>query len=41
LGFVSEVYGAKYGTGIYHDTMGILVFVLAFLALSLVAKILE
>jgi exosortase len=41
LGLVSEIYGEKYGTGIFHDTMGILVFVFAFLGLMLVQKILE
>lgn len=41
LSLVSEIYGAKYATGIFHDTMGILVFVFAFLGLSLVGKLLE
>jgi exosortase len=37
----SEMYGAKFGSGVFHDTMGIVVFVLAFLGLLLVANILE
>ncbi len=41
LGLVSEIYGEKYATGIFHDTMGILVFVFAFLGLMLVQKLLE
>lgn len=41
LSLVSEIYGAKYATGLFHDTMGILVFVFAFAGLSLVAKLLE
>ncbi len=41
LGLVSEIYGEKYATGLFHDTMGILVFVFAFLGLMLVQKLLE
>lgn len=41
LTLVSEMYGARHATGWFHDTMGILVFVFAFLGLSLVAKTLE
>lgn len=41
LTLASEIYGAKFATGRFHDTMGILVFVFAFLGLSTVAKLLE
>ena len=41
LGLVSEIYGEKYAMGVFHDTMGILVFVFAFLGLMLVQKLLE
>jgi exosortase/archaeosortase family protein len=41
LSLVSEMYGAKFATGWFHDTMGMLVFVFAFAGLTLVAKILE
>lgn len=41
LSLVSEMYGAKFITGKFHDTMGVLVFVFAFLGLSLVGKVLE
>ncbi len=41
LAAVSEIYGEKYATGIFHDTMGILVFIFAFLGLMLVQKLLE
>jgi exosortase/archaeosortase family protein len=41
LSLVSEIYGQKFSTGLFHDTMGILVFVFAFVGLVLVAKILE
>lgn len=37
----SEMYGPKFATGIFHDVMGALVFVFAFLGLALVKKILE
>jgi exosortase len=37
----SEMYGAKFATGVFHDTMGIMVFVLAFLGMLFVANILE
>lgn len=41
LTLVSEIYGSKYASGVFHDTMGILVFVFAFIGLSLVSKMLE
>ncbi len=41
LSLVSEMYGAKFATGIFHDTMGILVFVFAFLGLMFVGQLLE
>jgi exosortase len=41
LTLVSEVYGSKVATGRFHDVMGILVFVFAFLGLTLVSKLLE
>lgn len=41
LALASEMYGTKLATGTFHDVMGILVFVFAFLGLSLMAKILE
>jgi exosortase len=41
LTLIAEIYGEKYATGVVHDTMGILVFVLAFIGLSAVANLLE
>ena len=41
LALASEMYGEKLATGIFHDAMGILVFVFAFLGLSFVGKLLE
>ncbi len=41
LTLVSEIYGSKFAGGLFHDTMGILVFVFAFMGLSLVGKLLE
>lgn len=41
LSLASEMYGPKLASGFFHDTMGILVFVFAFVGLSLVAKFLE
>jgi exosortase len=41
LSLVSEIYGEKIATGRFHDTMGIVVFVLAFAGLALVGKVLE
>ncbi len=41
LSMASEMYGDKLATGIFHDAMGILVFVFAFISLALVAKLLE
>lgn len=41
LTLASEMYGAQFATGWFHDTMGVLVFVFAFLGLSLIGKMLE
>lgn len=41
LTLISEIYGAQYASGLFHDIMGIFVFVFAFLALMSVANILE
>lgn len=41
LSLASEMYGAKLATGWFHNTMGILVSVFAFIALALVGKLLE
>lgn len=41
LTVVSEMYGSKFATGFFHDMMGIVVFVLAFMGLAMVGKILE
>ena len=41
LTLVSEIYGSKVATGTFHDVMGIMVFVIAFLGLALVGKALE
>ncbi|MFH0827580.1 MAG: exosortase/archaeosortase family protein [Candidatus Omnitrophota bacterium] len=41
LTLVSEMYGSKVATGTFHDVMGIMVFVIAFLGLALVGKVLE
>lgn len=41
LTLVSEIYGLKVATGIFHDIMGMVVFVFAFLGLSFVCKLLE
>ncbi len=41
LSLVSEIYGPQYSTGWFHDTMGILVFVFAFIGLAIVGKLLE
>ena len=41
LSLASEMYGAKFATGWFHDTMGVLVFVFAFMGLALVGKLLE
>lgn len=41
LSLVSEIYGDKFATGLFHNVMGILVFVFAFIGLVLVAKLLE
>jgi len=41
LSLASEMYGAKFATDWFHNMLGILVFVFAFLGLVLVGKILE
>ena len=41
LTLASEIYGTKFAMGWFHDTMGFVVFIIAFLALSLLAKALE
>jgi len=41
LCFVSEVYGPEHAEGLVHDTAGMMVFVLAFLGMLVVSKILE
>ncbi len=41
LSLASEMYGAKFATGWFHNTMGVLIFVFAFVGLALVAKLLE
>jgi exosortase len=41
LTLASEIYGSQFAMGWFHDTMGVLVFVLAFLMLSVVGKLLE
>jgi len=41
LVMVGEIYGQQYASGVFHDAMGILVFVFAFAGLALVGKILE
>lgn len=41
LSLATEMYGEKFASGLFHDAMGILVFVFAFLGLMFVAKILE
>jgi exosortase len=41
LTLVAEVYGSKVATGLFHDTMGVIVFVIAFICLAAVSKILE
>jgi exosortase len=41
LTLASEIYGSQFAMGAFHDTMGVLVFVLAFVMLSVVGKILE
>jgi exosortase len=37
----SEVYGSKFATGAFHDAMGIMVFVLAFVGMLVIANLLE
>lgn len=41
LSLASEIYGTKFATGLFHDTMGILVFVFAFVGLIIVGRVLE
>ena len=41
LSLVSEMYGAKLATGLFHTLMGVLVFVFAFLGMLLIEKMLE
>lgn len=41
LTLASEMYGAQVATGIFHNVMGILVFVFGFLALLFIQKLLE
>jgi hypothetical protein len=41
LSLASEIYGDKFATGFFHDTMGILVFIFAFAGLAFIAKLLE
>lgn len=41
LTLASEIYGSKFAMGLFHDTMGFVVFIIAFLALSLLSKALE
>ncbi len=41
LTLASEMYGTEFALGKFHDVMGILVFVFAFVGLSLVNKLLE
>jgi len=41
LSLVSEIYGDKFATGFFHDTMGVLVFIFAFAGLAFIAKLLE
>lgn len=41
LALASDMYGAKFASGFFHDMMGILVFVISFLGLLLIEKVLE
>ncbi len=41
LSSVSEIWGAQYATGLFHDVSGLVVFALAFILLFLVVKLLE
>jgi exosortase len=41
LTFVSDIYGTKVATGTFHNIMGILVFVFAFIGLSLIQHLLK
>lgn len=41
LSLASEIYGERFAAGIFHNTMGILVFVFAFIGLAVVGRLLE
>lgn len=41
LTLASDMYGAKFASGFFHDMMGVLVFVISFLGLLLIEKVLE
>ncbi|MFA5075749.1 MAG: exosortase/archaeosortase family protein [Candidatus Babeliales bacterium] len=41
LTLVSEMYGSEIATGTFHDVMGVLVFVIAFVCLTAVSKLLH
>jgi len=41
LALVGEIYGQKYTHGFFHDFMGMMVFVIAFIGLTVIAKVLE
>lgn len=41
LSMVSEIYGEKYAGGIFHDAMGVLLFVFAFCGLALIKRLME
>lgn len=41
LTLASEIYGSKFAMGLFHDTMGYVVFIIAFAALALLGKALE
>ena len=41
LSLASEIYGEKMAMGWFHNTMGILVFVFAFIGLAIISKVLE
>lgn len=41
LTLASEIYGSKFAMGLFHDTMGFVIFIIAFFALTLLGKALE
>jgi exosortase len=41
LTLVSEMYGTQFATGMFHDIMGFVVFVIAFACLKLVYRLIE